>query len=519
MYMPHSASSLISRAARRVRYTLPVPSDSQIAARHAPLRISSVARDAGLLPREVTAHGPHAAKVSLDVLARLRHEPNGHYVLVTGITPTPLGEGKSTVAVGLCQALGAHLGQRAIATLRQPSQGPTFGIKGGAAGGGYAQVIPATLLNLHLTGDLHAVAAANNLLAAALDARCLHEAACSDERLFDRLCPVAPGGGGGGGVRRPLAPSLLRRLASLGIPSPAGGDAALLAPAQRAALVRLDVDPATITWRRVLDTCDRHLRGVTLGQGAAEAAAHAPRASAFDICVASEVMAVLALAEGYGDLRERLGRMVVAHSTRPGAPPVTAEDLGCAGAMAALLRDALAPNLLQTLEGTPVLVHAGPFADIAHGSSSVLADRLGLKLAGSGGYVVTEAGFGADVGAEKFFNIKCRASGLAPGAAVLVTTVRGLKVHGGGPPVAPGQPLDAAYRTEGLPLVAAGLPNLARHIGTLRAFGVPVVVALNRFTNVRAAQLRALAVRALPRLTLRTRTRPHTHAHARPAGH
>jgi formyltetrahydrofolate synthetase len=468
------ASALIARAARRVRFLRPVPSDLAISQALAPLPIASIARDAGLRRSEVLAHGAHAAKVGLGVLERLRGAQEGSLVLVTGMTPTPLGEGKSTVALGLCQALGAHLGVRAMATLRQPSQGPTFGIKGGAAGGGYAQVIPSEALNLHLTGDIHAVAAANNLLAAALDARMLHEAACTDERLFERLCP--------GG--QPLAPSLRRRMARLGMPPHA--DPARLGPSERARLVRLDVDPATVTWRRVSDVCDRHLRGITLGQGRAEAsAAHAPRASGFDIAAASEVMAVLALAEGVEDMRARLQRMVVARA-RSGAP-ITADDLGCAGAMAVLLKDALLPTLMQSVEGTPVLVHCGPFADIAHGSSSVLADRMALKLVGGGGCVVTEAGFGADVGGEKFFNIKCRASGLQPAVAVLVASVRALKMHGGGPPVTPGQPLQQEYRAENVGLVAAGLGNLRRHLRTLKQFGVPVVVAVNRFTTVRAS--------------------------------
>jgi formate--tetrahydrofolate ligase len=462
----------------------PTPSDIDIAQAAAPLPIADVAAALGLLPSEVDLHGALKAKVKLSALARLAAAPDAHYVCVTGISPTPLGEGKSTTTVGLCQALGAHLGRAAVACVRQPSQGPTFGIKGGAAGGGYSQVVPMEEFNLHMTGDIHAITAANNLLAAALDARMFHEATQSDEALLRRLCP--PGKGGA----RPFAPIMRRRLAKLGI---AADDAAELSDEDRRRFARLDVDPDTITWRRVVDTNDRFLRGVTVGQGAQERGME--RRTAFDIAVASEVMAVLALAGSLADLRERLGAMVVGAS-RAG-DPVTADDLGVGGALAALMRDALQPTLMQTLEGTPVLVHAGPFANIAHGNSSIVADRVALKLAGAGGFVVTEAGFGADIGFEKFADIKTRASGLRPSCAVLVATVRALKMHGGGPPVTAGRPLDRAYTEEAVELVTAGCCNLARHVENVLKFGVPVVVAINAFGSDTPAELAAVRAAAL----------------------
>ena len=406
-------------------------------------------------------------------------------VVVGGITPTPLGEGKSTTTVGLCQALGAYLGRRAAACIRQPSQGPTFGIKGGAAGGGYSQVIPMEEMNLHLTGDIHAVTAANNLVAAALDARVFHEKAQSDAALLRRLCP--PTGKSGA---RPFAPVMRRRLAKLGIDKDDAGD---LTPDEAKAFARLDVDPEAVLWRRVLDVNDRFLRGVVVGRGAEERGQE--RETGFDIAVASEVMAVLALADGPRDMRERLGRMIVACSRAGDA--VTADDLGLGGALAVLLKDALRPTLLQTLEGTPVLVHAGPFANIAHGNSSVVADQVALKLVGAGGFVVTEAGFGADIGLEKFMNIKCRASGLAPDASVIVATVRALKMHGGGPPVTAGAPLPAAYREEDVAMVERGCENLARHVRNTLAYGAPVVVAINRFATDTPAELEAVRKSAL----------------------
>ena len=398
-------------------------------------------------------------------------------VVVAGITPTPLGEGKSTTTVGLCQALGAHLGKKVVTCIRQPSQGPTFGIKGGAAGGGYSQVVPMESFNLHLTGDIHAIGAAHNLCAAALETRMFHEASQTDEQLWSRLCPPDAQG------KRTFAAIMRRRLQKLGIPREAAPEE--LTQQQISAFVRLDVDPATITWRRVLDVNDRFLRKITVGQSDTEKGR--ARETGFDITVASEIMAVLALSTSLSDMRARLGAMVVATS-RSGAP-VTADDLGVAGALTVLMKDALEPTLMQTLEGTPVLVHAGPFANIAHGNSSVVADFLALKLAGPGGIVVTEAGFGSDIGLEKFVNIKSRASGLKPHCAVIVATVRALKMHGGGPPVVAGVPLPHEYKTENTDLVASGCCNLVRHIENALGFGCAVVVCINRFAGDTDAEL------------------------------
>uniref|UniRef100_A0AAX7U5Q3 formate--tetrahydrofolate ligase n=1 Tax=Astatotilapia calliptera TaxID=8154 RepID=A0AAX7U5Q3_ASTCA len=386
-----------------------------------PKPVDQLAEEIGLLPEELEAYGRSKAKVRLSVLERLQSQPNGKYILVAGITPTPLGEGKSTVTVGLVQALSAHLRLNSFACLRQPSQGPTFGVKGGAAGGGYAQVIPMEEFNLHLTGDIHAITAANNLVAAAIDARMLHEATQSDKALFNRLVPSV------NGVRK-FSPIQISRLQRLGIRKT---DPASLTPEEINAFVRLDLDPSKITWQRVVDTNDRFLRKITVGQASSEKGQI--RETGFDIAVASEIMAILALADSLGDMKNRLARMVV--GTSRSGQPITAEDLGVSGALAVLMKDAIKPTLMQTLEGTPVFVHAGPFANIAHGNSSVLADKLALKLVGQDGFVVTEAGFGADIGMEKFFNIKCRASGLRPSVVVLVATVRALKMHGGGPNV------------------------------------------------------------------------------------
>jgi len=426
-----------------------VPADIEISQSAACKPIAEISKAAGFKPDEVDLYGKYKAKVLLSARKRLDKNPSGYYVCVAGITPTPLGEGKSTTAVGLTQALGAHLGKKVMACLRQPSQGPTFGIKGGAAGGGYAQVIPMEEFNLHLTGDIHAITAAHNLCAAALDARMLHEACQTDEKLFERLCPAHDG-------ERRFAPIMLRRLQKLGITKTKPDE---LTPKERSKFVRLDVDPATITWNRVVDINDRALRGIVTGQGPEEArlaaqfqAPHIQRNTTFDISVSSEIMAVhththyihththihtlharararahthtqvLALATSLADMRERLGKMVVGYS-RAG-DPVDANDLGVAGALAVLMKDAMSPTLMQTLEGQAVLVHAGPFANIAHGNSSIVADQLALKAVGQGGFVVTEAGFGADIGFEKFCNIKCRVSGLTPDAVVLVCTVR-----------------------------------------------------------------------------------------------
>ncbi|XP_042611788.1 LOW QUALITY PROTEIN: monofunctional C1-tetrahydrofolate synthase, mitochondrial-like [Cyprinus carpio] len=451
------------------------PVDIEISRAQTPKPISQLAQEIGLLPAELEAYGNTKAKVHLSLLNRLQHQPNGKYVLVAGITPTPLGEGKSTVTIGLVQALSAHLKLNSFACLRQPSQGPTFGVKGGAAGGGYAQVIPMEEFNLHLTGDIHAITAANNLVAAAIDARILHEATQSDRALYSRLVPSVNG-------VRCFSPIQMARLQRLGINK---SDPSDLTPEEIRAFVRLDLDPEKVTWQRVVDTNDRFLRKITVGQANTEKG-HA-RQTQFDIAVASEIMAILALTDGLGDMRARLGRMVVG-SSRNGQP-ITADDLGVTGALAVLMKDAIKPTLMQTLEGTPVFVHAGPFANIAHGNSSVLADKLALKLVGEEGYVVTEAGFGADIGMEKFFNIKCRTSGLTPDVVVLVATVRALKMHGGGPNVTAGVPLPKEYINENLQLVADGCSNLKKQIQITHLFGVPVIVALNVFKTDTQAEI------------------------------
>ena len=370
------------------------------------------------------------------------------------------------------QALGAELGHRTFACIRQPSQGPTFGIKGGAAGGGYSQVVPMEEFNLHLTGDIHAITAANNLLAAAIDARMYHEARQSDKQLFDRLMPVKKG-------KRNVAPSIRRRMKRLGFTT---DDVESLNDDQRRQLVRLEIDPARITWKRVLDTNDRFLRDIRLADAGDDALI--TRESSFDITVASEVMAILALSSDLADMRERFGKIVIGLSKAGQA--VTADDIGVAGAMAVLMRDAIKPTLMQTLQKTPVFVHAGPFANIAHGNSSIIADRIALKLAD---YVVTESGFGADIGMEKFMDIKCRYSGLRPDVVVLVATVRALKMHGGGPKVVAGKPLATAYTEENLELLQKGLDNLQKNIDIAVGFGVPVVVAVNQFPTDTKAEL------------------------------
>uniref|UniRef100_A0A3B4A7J5 formate--tetrahydrofolate ligase n=1 Tax=Periophthalmus magnuspinnatus TaxID=409849 RepID=A0A3B4A7J5_9GOBI len=460
----------------RLKPLTPVPSDIEISRAQTPKAVTVLAEEIGLLPEELEAYGRSKAKVRLSLLDRLQSEPDGNYVLVAGITPTPLGEGKSTVTVGLVQALSAHLKLNSFACLRQPSQGPTFGVKGGAAGGGYAQVIPMEEFNLHLTGDIHAITAANNLVAAAIDARMLHEATQSDKALYKRLVPSV------NGVRK-FSPIQISRLQRLCINKT---DPTSLTPQEVSSFVRLDLDPNQITWQRVVDTNDRFLRKITVGQASTEKGQI--RETGFDIAVASEIMAILALSNSLQDMRSRLARMVVgtSHSGRP----VTAEDLGVSGALAVLMKDAIKPTLMQTLEGSPVFVHAGPFANIAHGNSSVLADKLALKLVGREGFVVTEAGFGADIGMEKFFNIKCRASGLKPNVVVLVATVRALKMHGGGPSVSAGAPLPKEYIDENLDLVAFGCySNLRKQIQIAQQFGVPVVVAVNVFKTDTEAEV------------------------------
>ncbi len=387
-------------------------SDLDIARRAALKPIDSIAEEMGLTPDLLEPYGRHVMKVSLDAIEQLSSRPRAKYVVLSAITPTPLGEGKTTTTVGLGQAF-RHIGERAVVTIRQPSMGPTFGIKGGAAGGGYSQVVPMDVLNLHLTGDFHAVTAAHNLLSAMVDNH-VHQ-----------------------------------------------GNA-------------LDLDLQEITWRRVLDVNDRSLRQVVTGLGAK--ADGFPRQTGFDITPASEVMAILALATSLKDLRTRLGRIVVGYN-RAGEP-VTAEQLKAAGAMTVIMRDAIKPNLLQTLENTPVLVHAGPFGNIATGNSSVVADLIALR---TGGYVVTEAGFGADMGAERFFNIKCRVSGETPDAAVVVATVRALKAHSGKFRIVAGKPLPDALLAEGPDDVAAGAANLVKQIENIRLHGVSPVVAVNAF--------------------------------------
>ena len=392
----------------------PLPSDLEIA-RATPLRpIAEVAAAAHLPAQHVEPYGRYVAKVDLAAIEALADRPQARYVVVTAVTPTPLGEGKTTTAVGLAQGLVA-LGHETMLTLRQPSMGPTFGVKGGAAGGGYSQIVPMETLNLHLTGDFHAVTAAHNLLAAMV-ANHLHH----------------------------------------------GNE--------------LDLDPHSISWRRVLDVNDRALRNTVIGLGARIDGV--PRQSGFDITAASEVMVILALATSLQDLRRRLGRIVVGYTR--GGLAVTAEDLEAAGAMAVILKDALKPNLMQTTENTPALIHAGPFGNIATGNSSVVADMVGIRTAD---YVLTEAGFGADMGAERFFNVKCRVGGLTPHAAVLVVTVRALKTHSGRYAVAAGRPLPPAMLQESPEDVRAGAANLRKHIEIIRSFGVSPVVAINAFPS------------------------------------
>ncbi|MER7071092.1 formate--tetrahydrofolate ligase [Terrabacter sp. NPDC000476] len=394
----------------------PLPTDLEIA-RAATLRpLTDVAADLGVSPEHLEPYGRDVAKVDLAVLdgPSTRHPSPATYVVVTAMTPTPLGEGKTTVSVGLTQAL-QRLGRRATVALRQPSMGPTFGIKGGAAGGGHSQVVPMERLNLHLTGDFHAVTAAHNLLAAMVDNHLHH------------------------------------------------GNA-------------LGLDVRNITWRRVLDVNDRALRNVVVGLGARQDGV--ARETGFDITAASEVMVLLSLATSLRDLRERLGRIVVGYTTEGRA--VRAEDLHAAGAMAALLADALKPNLLQTLEGGPAIIHCGPFGNIATGTSSVTADLVAMR---GSDVTITEAGFGADMGAERFFDVKCRVSGLRPDVAVVVATVRALKVHSGAYAVRAGRPLPDGLRREAPDEVEAGLPNLRKHIEIVRRFGVQPVVALNAFPD------------------------------------
>lgn len=401
-----------------------IPTDLEIARNAALKPLDEIAERMGLGRHLIEGYGEHVAKIKLSAIDELSDRPKAKYVVVSAVTPTPLGEGKTTTTVGLGQALN-QIGKRATIALRQPSMGPTFGIKGGAAGGGYSQVVPMDVLNLHLTGDFHAVTAAHNMLAAVLD-----------NHLYQ-------------------------------------GNASGL-------------DLHSITWRRVLDVNDRALRNIVIGLGSRTDGV--PRQSGFDITAASEVMAIFALSRSLQEMRERFGRIVVGY-TRSG-DPVTAEQIGGAGAMAAIMRDALKPNLLQTLENTPVLVHAGPFGNIAHGNSSVVADLIGIR---GGDFLVTEAGFGADMGAERFFNIKCRASGLVPDAAVVVTTVRALKAMSGRHTIVPGAPLPPALLEENPDEVHEGGANLRKQIDNIRLHGVPLVVAINAFPGDHPSEHAAIA--------------------------
>ena len=390
-----------------------MPSDLQIARKAHLKPMQEVAEEIGVGPHLLERYGDSVAKIKLDAIEELEDRPRAKYVVISAITPTPLGEGKTTTTVGLGQAF-KHLGKTATVAVRQPSMGPTFGIKGGAAGGGYSQVVPMEMLNLHLTGDMHAVTAAHNLLSAMIDNH-IHQ----HDDFFD-------------------------------------------------------VDRHSITWRSVMDVNDRSLRHIITGLG--PRVDGVPREAGFDITAASEVMAVLALSNSLKDLRERLGRIVIGSSTK--GEPITAEDLKAAGAMAVILKEAIKPNLMQTLENTPVLVHAGPFGNIAHGNSSIVADRIGIR---GGDFLITEAGFGADMGAERFFNIKCRNSGITPDAAVLVATVRALKVHSGRHKVKAGQPLPDELLKESPDDVHAGADNLRKQIENIRVHGVSPVVAINAF--------------------------------------
>ncbi|KAG0673064.1 tetrahydrofolate synthase [Pichia californica] len=460
----------------------PVPSDFEISRNQVPKHISDVATEAGIVSSELEPYGSYKAKVKLDLLDRLNDNNNGKYILVAGITPTPLGEGKSTTTVGLAQAIGAVLNKTCFANVRQPSMGPTFGVKGGAAGGGYSQVIPMDEFNMHITGDIHAVGMANNLVAAALDTRMFHEATQTDAGLFKRLCPIKKDGS------RDIPIGLTYRAKKLGLDLNKINE---WNEEEISKYVRLDVDPKTITWKRVLDLNDRSLREVTINEAPTEKGLI--RKTGFDITVASEIMAILALSTSLKDMRERFGKIVVASSKS--GNPITCEDLGVAGAITAIMKDAIKPNLMQTLEGTPVFVHAGPFANISIGASSILADKMALKLAGTPnsfneeerkenqGYVITEAGFDFTMGGERFLNIKCRTSGLSPDVIVIVATVRALKVHGGGAEVKAGAPLPFEYTNENIEMLTKGCANLQKHISNAKQYGVDVIVAINKMSS------------------------------------
>jgi methylenetetrahydrofolate dehydrogenase (NADP+)/methenyltetrahydrofolate cyclohydrolase/formyltetrahydrofolate synthetase len=445
----------------------PVPSDIDIAQEAVLRPVTEIMQEIGLGADDVDLYGKYKAKIHLNVLEQLKDRPNGKYIDVTAITPTPLGEGKTVTTIGVSQGL-SYLGKKVFTCIRQPSQGPTFGIKGGAAGGGYSQVVPMEDFNLHLTGDIHAVGAAHNLLSAAIENRIQKESRWSASFMARALCPDGE-----------YTDSMRKRLAKLGIKSEKPSD---LSEEDRDRMFVLGIDPYSLQWRRVVDISDASLRNIIVGLGTVNDGP--PRATGYDITVASEIMAALALCSGIADLRDRMGRIIV--GTNRKGDPITAEDLNVAGAMTVLLKEAIMPNLMQTLQGSPAFVHCGPFANIAQGNNSILADRIALKLAD---YVVTESGFGADCGMEKFMDIKCRVSGLVPNCVVMVASVRALKMHGGGPAVVPGKPLDKAYKEENLELLEAGLPNLIQHVENARKFGVPVVVAVNKFTTDTEAEI------------------------------
>ncbi|AJJ17815.1 formate--tetrahydrofolate ligase [Yersinia intermedia] len=416
-----------------------LPLNSDLIHHPAMLSIQQIAQQLGVSAEDVIPYGHHMAKV--DIRALQPGGAQGKLILVSSITPTPLGEGKTVTTIGLSQGIN-RLGHRCVACIRQPSLGPVFGVKGGAAGGGASQVQPMEKLNLHLTGDIHAISAAHNLAAAALDARLYHE---------QRLGPAF---------------------------------------SQQTGLPLLNIDPQQILWPRVVDHNDRALRHIRVGIG--EKTNGVERADHVEITAASELMAILALSENLPDMRQRIGRIILAHSTS--GQPITTTDLGVAGAMAALMKETIHPTLMQTSEHTPVLIHAGPFANIAHGNSSVLADRLGLQLAD---FVVTEAGFGSDMGMEKFFNIKYRQSGIAPSCVVLVATLRSLKANSGAYDIKPGQPLPAEILNVNIPLLNQGCTNLKWHINNAKSYGLPVVVAVNRFPDDSPEELRFLTDYAL----------------------
>ena len=465
-----------------VKRVNPVPSDIEIAQAAELFPIREVAESLGLSEDDIDLQGKWKAKVHLDVLEKFKDRPNGKYIDVTAITPTPLGEGKTVTTIGVSQGLH-YIGKKVFTVIRQPSQGPTFGIKGGAAGGGYAQIVPMEDFNLHLTGDIHAVGAAHNLLAAAIANRMAKEARWSTSYLAKALCP-----------NDEYTPSMRKRLEKLGIESEKPSD---LNDDDKERMFRLNINPDAVQWRRVVDVSDAALRNIVVGMGGVNNGV--VRETGYDITVASEIMAALAMCSDLADLRDRMGRIIIGTS-RPGGlrskgrvEPITAEDLNVAGAMTVLLKDAIMPNMMQTLAGSPAFVHCGPFANIAQGNSSIIADKIALKLAD---YVVTESGFGADCGMEKFMNLKCRYSGLVPNCVVLVCTVRALKMHGGGPKVVAGKPLDRAYTEENLELLEKGLPNLLQHVENAVKFGVPVVVAINRFKYDTDAEIELIRKRA-----------------------